>query len=152
MFLILLLLWLIFSGSLTLSNLLYGAAVSALVTLFCTKFMGYDSRRFYGRIRKAPRLARYLAVLGKEMVHEGFLVLGFIWRKGEPDSMLVRFRSTLKSEGLRVLVANSITLTPGTYTVKLEGDEYAVHALDESFQPGIEYNEFFQMARTMEES
>ena len=45
-----------------------------------------------------------------------------------------------------------LTLTPGTYTVKLEGDEYAVHALDESFQPGIEYNEFFRLARTMEES
>ena len=152
MFLILLLLWLIFSGSLTLSNLLYGAAVSALVTLFCTKFMDYDSRRFYGRIRKAPRLARYLAVLAREMVRECFLVIGMIWSGRELDSMLVRFRSTLKSEGLRVLVANSITLTPGTYTVKLEGNEYAVHALDESFQPGIEYNEFFRLARTMEES
>ena len=108
MFLILLLLWLIFSGSLTLSNLLYGAAVSALVTLFCTKFMGYDSRRFYGRIRKAPRLACYLAVLAREMVRECFLVIGMIWSGRELDSMLVRFRSTLKSEGLRVLVANYI--------------------------------------------
>lgn len=152
MFLILLLLWLIFSGAATLTNLLLGAAVSALVTLFCAKFMGYDSRRFYGRLKKAPQLAFYLAVLVKEMVYECYLVIRFIWRRGQPDSMLVRFRSTLKSEGLRVLVANSITLTPGTYTARLEGDEYAVHALDESFQPGIEYNEFFQMARTMEES
>ena len=114
--------------------------------------MGYDSRRFWGSLKKAPALLYYLAVLAKEMVRECFLVIGLIWRRGQPDSMLVRFRSTLKSEGLRVLVANSITLTPGTYTVKLEGDEYAVHALDESFQPGIEYNEFFQMARTMEDA
>ena len=152
MFVILLCLWLIFAGGLSGTNLLLGAAVSALVTLFCARFMGYDSRRFYSRLRKVPALFGYLAVLAKEMVRECFLVIGLIWRRGQPDSMLVRFRSTLKSEGLRVLVANSITLTPGTYTVKLEGDEYAVHALDESFQPGIEYNEFFQMARTMEEN
>ena len=152
MFLILLLLWLIFSGSVTVTNLLLGAAVSALVTLFCARYMGYDSARFYRRVKKTPRLLRYLAVLLKEIVRECFLVIGMIWRGDRPDSMLVRFRSTLKSEGLRVLVANSITLTPGTYTVRLEGSEYAVHALDESFQPGIEYNEFFQMARTMEDN
>ena len=50
-----------------------------------------------------------------------------------------------------MLVANSITLTPGTYTVKLEGKEYAVHALDDSFQPGIEYSAFFRMAKKLEE-
>ena len=66
--------------------------------------------------------------------------------------MIVHFQSQLKSQGLRVLVANSITLTPGTYTVKLEGREYAVHALDESFQPGIEYSAFFQLAQKVEEA
>ncbi len=152
MFPILLILWLIFAGSLTVSNLILGALVSALLTLFFTKFMGYDSGRFYRGLRKTPRVAVYLAVLLKEIVRENFDVLRFIYRKGQPDSMLVRFRSTLRSEGLRVLVANSITLTPGTYTVKLEGNEYAVHALDESFQPGIEYSAFFTLARKVEEA
>ncbi len=150
MFVILLALWLIFAGSLTVTNLLSGAAVSALVTLFSAKFMGYDGRRFYGGVRKLPALLRYLAVLLREMVRECFLVIRMIYRRERPDSMLVRFHSTLDSEALRVLVANSITLTPGTYTVKLEGSEYAVHALDESFQPGIEYSEFFRMALKME--
>mgnify|MGYP002870229369 CR=1 FL=1 len=96
--------------------------------------MGYDSRRFYSRARKAPRLALYLAVLVKEMVYECFLVIGLIWRKGQPDSMLVRFRSTLKSEGLRVLVANSITLTPGTITMDIAEQDgktyYYIHWID----------------------
>ena len=34
---------------------------------------------------------------------------------------------------LRVLLANSITLTPGTITVSLEDDTYVVHALDKDF-------------------
>jgi multicomponent Na+:H+ antiporter subunit E len=96
-------------------------------------------------------VAVYLAVLLKEIVRENFDILRFIYGKEKPDSMIVHFQSTLKSEGLRVLVANSITLTPGTYTVKLEGKEYAVHALDDSFQPGIEYSAFFRMAKKLEE-
>ena len=147
----LLALFLIFAGKLTLTNLLLGALVSGLVTLFCRRFMGYDSRRFYVNLRETPDMLRYLALLLREMVREAFEVIGWIWRKKLPEPTLVRFHSTLDNEALRVLVANSITLTPGTYTVKLEGKEYAVHALDDSFQPGIEYSAFFRMAKKLEE-
>ena len=47
MFIILLVLWLIFAGSVTVTNLLLGALVAGLITLLCTKFMGYDTGRFY---------------------------------------------------------------------------------------------------------
>ncbi len=66
--------------------------------------------------------------------------------------MLVHFRSDLKSEKLRVLVANSITLTPGTFTVRLEGDEYAVHALDEAFQSDSEHSAFARLAGKVEDA
>lgn len=152
MFVILLCLWLIFAGSLTVTNLVLGALVCGLITLLCTKFMDYDTRRFYGKIRKLPALARYIAYLLKEIVRENFDVLRFIYRKGQPKSMLVHFKSGLQSEPLRVLVANSITLTPGTYTVRLEGNEFAVHALDEYFQIDIEHSAFAAMAQKVEEA
>ena len=152
MFVILLCLWLIFAGSLTVTNLVLGALVSGLITLLCAKFMDYNPRRFYGKIRKLPALARYVAYLLKEIVRENFDVLRFIYRKGQPNSTLVHFRGKVQSEPLRVLVANSITLTPGTYTVRLEGDEYAVHALDEYFQVDIEYSAFFNLAQKVEET
>ena len=150
MFVVLLLLWVILSGNLTAANLGLGAVISALVTFFCSKFMGYDSRRFWKSMKKAPAFLQYLTVLLKEILRENFLVISWIYRKKQPEPTLVRFTSTLESEALRVLVADSITLTPGTYTVKLEGQEYAVHALDDSFQPGIEYSDFFQMAKKLE--
>ena len=52
---------------------------------------------------------------------------------------------------LRAAGANSIALPPGPDPGKLEGKEYAVHALDDSFQPGIEYSAFFRMAKKLEE-
>ena len=152
MFVLLLGLFLIFAGSVTPTNLLMGAAVSGLITLFCAKFMGYSSKRFLKKLSKADEIAVYLAYLLKEIVRENFDVLRFIYRKGQPKPRLVSFHGHLQSEPLRVLVANSITLTPGTYTVRLEGDEYAVHALDEYFQVDIEYSAFFKMARKVEEA
>ena len=106
----------------------------------------------FGKLSKADEIAVYLAYLVKEIVKENFDVLRFIYRRGQPKPMLVRFHGGVQSEALRVLVANSITLTPGTYTMKLEGDEYAVHALDEYFQVDIEYSAFFKMARKVEEA
>ena len=152
MFVILLVLWLIFAGSVTVTNLILGALAAGLITLLCTKFMGYDTKLFYRGLSKADEIALYLLYLLKEIVRENFDVLRFIYRKGQPKPMLVRFNGGMQQEALRVLVANSITLTPGTYTVKLEGDEYAVHALDEHFQVDIEYSAFFRMARKVEEA
>ena len=152
MFVILLVLWLIFAGSVTVTNLILGVLVSGLITLFCSKYMGYNTKRFYRGFSKADEIAVYIAYLLKEIVRENFDVLRFIYRKGQPKPMLVRFNGGMQQEALRVLVANSITLTPGTYTVKLEGDEYAVHALDEHFQVDIEYSAFFRMARKVEEA
>jgi multicomponent Na+:H+ antiporter subunit E len=152
MFVILLVLWLVFAGSLTVTNLILGVLVAGLITLLCTKFMGYSTKRFYGGLKKAPAIAAYLAELLKEIVKENFDVLRFIYRKGQPKPVLVRFHGGVQRNSLRVLVANSITLTPGTYTVRLEGDEYAVHALDKYFQVDIEYSAFFKMARKVEEA
>lgn len=152
MFVVLLGLFLIFAGSVTPTNLLMGAVVSGLITLFCAKFMGYSSRGFFKKLSKADEIAVYLAYLLKEIVRENFDVLRFIYRKGQPKPTLVHFHGGVQNDALRVLVANSITLTPGTYTVRLEGDEYAVHALDEYFQVDIEYSAFFKMARKVEEA
>ena len=152
MFVVLMILWLIFAGSVTVTNLILGAIVSGLITLLCTRYMGYSTKRFYRGFSKADEIAFYLAFLLKEIVRENFDVLRFVYRRGQPKPMLVRFNGGMQQEALRVLVANSITLTPGTYTVKLEGDEYAVHALDEHFQVDIEYSAFFRMARKVEEA
>ena len=152
MFPALMCLWLILSGDLSPTTLVSGAVIGGLITAFCVKFMGYDPRRFYSSLRKTPRVIVYLAVLLREILKENLDVLRFIYRKGQPEPMLVHFRSDLQSEKLRVLVANSITLTPGTFTVRLEGDEFAVHALDGYFQVDIEHSAFSRLARKVEEA
>jgi multicomponent Na+:H+ antiporter subunit E len=43
---------------------------------------------------------------------------------------IIKFRTMLKSEMALTAFANSITLTPGTITVRIEGPYFYVHALD----------------------
>ena len=47
----------------------------------------------------------------------------------ELEPVMITFQSPLKSEFLNVILANSITLTPGTITVSMENGMFVVHCL-----------------------
>jgi multicomponent Na+:H+ antiporter subunit E len=51
--------------------------------------------------------------------------------------MLVRLKAGQHSDVGRVIYANSITLTPGTITMELEGDNLLVHALTREGAEGL---------------
>ena len=69
----------------------------------------------------------------------------------EITGSIVRFHTDLKSESAKVLLANSITMTPGTITASLDGDEYVVHCLDKSLAAGIDESIFVAQLRKMEQ-
>jgi len=43
----------------------------------------------------------------------------------------VRFKTVLKSDFSKFILANSITLTPGTVTIRIDDDEFLVHAISD---------------------
>ena len=70
--------------------------------------------------------------------------------KEEIHPQLVTFRTRLRDENHRVILANSITITPGTITVALKDDLVRVHGLDSSFLEGIEHCEMEERLEEME--
>ena len=72
-------------------------------------------------------------------------------RKEVMEPVIVHVPVDLKSETARVVLANSITLTPGTITVALEDNDLLVHCLDKSLAEGMEDSEFIRLLRKMEE-
>jgi multicomponent Na+:H+ antiporter subunit E len=50
---------------------------------------------------------------------------------------MVRFKSRQPGDLARVILGNSITLTPGTQTIMIDGDEYLVHALTPTTAEGL---------------
>jgi multicomponent Na+:H+ antiporter subunit E len=53
------------------------------------------------------------------------------------DPSILRFKTRLPSTSAKVILGNSITLTPGTITMQIKGDEFLVHALMDASSTGI---------------
>ena len=97
------------------------------------------------------RVLQYVFVLIKEIIKANFAVIRMITSsRYEIEPAVVRFKTNLKTTPARILLANSITLTPGTITVLQEGDEYMVHCLDKSLAEGIDSSVFVSMLEKME--
>lgn len=79
---------------------------------------------------RAPQLALYLGWLLVEIVKANIAVIvKIVAPKHAIDPVIVRMRTTARTDLGKALFANSITLTPGTVTVDVEGDRLVVHAL-----------------------
>ncbi len=53
------------------------------------------------------------------------------------DPAMLRFKTKLGNWSSKVILGNSITLTPGTITVDIEGEEFLVHSLMDVSSSGI---------------
>ena len=104
-------------------------------------------------LRLLPRVLFYLALLFIEIVKANLQVIRLVLSPViEVEPCLVRFRTDLRSEAARVALANSITLTPGTLTVSLEGNDLLIHALDRDMARGVDESVFVRHLRRMEET
>jgi multicomponent Na+:H+ antiporter subunit E len=63
---------------------------------------------------------------------------------------LVRLKASQKTDLGKVTYANSITLTPGTVTVDVSGDELLVHALTREAAAALEAGEMDRRVRLLE--
>ena len=143
--------WIIFNGRVTLEIVLFGIAISGLMFAFVCKFMDYSmekERKFY---KKFPLFCKYAVLLVKEIIKANLAVCYLILTRREvTEPVLVKVHTNLKTETARVILANSITLTPGTITVSLTGQELLVHCLDKSLAEGMEDSEFVKILEAME--
>ena len=76
------------------------------------------------------------------------ILLGLLWTQGKgPDPVMVEFHSGLEGDFANVILANSITLTPGTFTVSQKGDHFVIHCLREEFSKGLDDSSFIHLLR-----
>ena len=76
------------------------------------------------------KLPGYYVWLSKEIFLANILVVKHVWLGNKSISpVFATITASQKTEMGKVIYANSITLTPGTVTVNIEGDQFLVHAL-----------------------
>jgi len=122
--------WILFSGSLSLLNLAAGSLCSALIALATYDVFIEDHE--VARRSIIPRILPSIVFpfkLVAAMYQSSFRTLRSV-ATGRATPRVVHFRSRLRSDLARVVLAESITFTPGTIILDLDEDHFVVHWLN----------------------
>ncbi|MCI2400849.1 Na+/H+ antiporter subunit E [Aliiroseovarius sp. N1Y82] len=127
MFATLLLFWILLNGSLAFGTLTAGAVAAGAIT-----FLFKDSLSVFSgyRIMPASLVAsvRFVAFFFRELVRANLQLARLVLTPSLPiRPAIVRVHTGLKSPVGRLLLANAITLTPGTLSVEIKGEWLYVH-------------------------
>lgn len=144
--------WIIFNGKFTLELALFGVFFSVVLTWFMVKYLDYQIQNEIKIIKKIPLFLQLLAVLVLEVAKANEQLLYWIFSdKYRMEPAMVVFTVDLKKSWTKALLANFITLTPGTITEALEDNVFSVHCLDRDLAEGIEDCAFVRILKRLEE-
>jgi multicomponent Na+:H+ antiporter subunit E len=124
---ILIVMWLILAQPLTVQEVLTGILVALVISIL--PLPGAD---VYGELHVLPRRVAaglaYVAVFLWAVIRSNLDVAFRVLNPRLPiNPGIVRVKTRLKSRLGRLLLANSITLTPGTISVAIEGEDIYIH-------------------------
>lgn len=136
-------LWFIMSGKTETKFLILGAGSSILVAAICLRTLTMKGRdpadRYYLLSVNPIRFLIYFIWLLWQIVKSAIYVSGLVLKGIRADEPSIAwFRADYDNPAARALLANSITLTPGTITVDITPDGiYSVHALNDELKEGL---------------
>ena len=122
--------WIIVTGSVHYQSLLLGAVMAFLVAWMNNDMFFRKDERSLLDVKALGLYLRYLVHLIGAILVANIQVTVLVLNPRMPISPgMIRFSKPIKKYLNRAILANSITLTPGTLTILVEGDQYMVHAL-----------------------
>ena len=130
--------WILLSGKFDLFHLTLGIISSVLVSFLSADLFMYE----HGKkgLATGVRFLLYLPWLLYQILlstlHVTFLAL-HPKMKDQIDPTIVTFKTKLKTNIGKVALANSITLTPGTITIRIEDQVFYVHAISRKAAAGL---------------
>jgi multicomponent Na+:H+ antiporter subunit E len=131
-FIILVGFWIFMSGLFDLWHFGLGIVACALVAYMSSDLL-FAAAPSRAKLREVGRFVKYFPWLLYQICLANIYVVKLVLdphmsRRIRPH--VVKFRTRLKGDLSIVTFANSITLTPGTITVMIQGDCFYVHAID----------------------
>lgn len=126
-FILSLIFWLLLTFNVTLPNLIVGSAASLLCAVIFARYYFHNVYKFLQPHRYFWFLV-YLLIFIWECIKANFDVAYRVISPSMPIKPgIVKVKTSLKSEFAKTLLANSITMTPGTITVDIIDDELYIH-------------------------
>jgi len=127
---VLFLLWLAFTTSFAFDEIIVGVALSLLTAALTFE---YFTQMGFGNLspKKIVYQFQYLFVFMAELVKSNFQMAKIVLTPSLPiNPGIVEFETKLKSDSAKMVLANSITLTPGTFTVDVIENKFYIHWLN----------------------
>jgi len=134
-FILMFILWVLMSGKFDAFHLTLGLVSSAMVAALSANLLFQDRKSLPARVAEGFRFAAYAIWLLAQITIANMHVIKLALTTRPMEKVLnphiFTFKTFLKNDFSRFVLANSITLTPGTVTIRVEGDVFYVHAIDE---------------------
>lgn len=147
---ILSLFWLVNSGHFEPLLLGFGLLSIVGIVLLLRRMQVVDGE-YVPPIIPSLRLPYYLLWLSWEIIKSNIDVVRLIWQRNPDISPTVfKVHVSQKTDLCRVLYANSITMTPGTVTLDIEGKTFEVHALTRAGAEGVMQGEMDRQVSRLE--
>jgi multicomponent Na+:H+ antiporter subunit E len=144
--------WVLLSGKFDFFHLTLGVISSGLVALLSGDILMHDTGK-HDRLIIAFRFICYIPWLLYQIVlstlHVTFLAL-HPKMTDRIDPTIVTFKTKLKTTIAQVALANSITLTPGTITIRVVDGVFYVHAISRKAAAGLPGEMEDRLARVFE--
>lgn len=136
-------LWLAFSGHYEPRMLTFGA-VSVVICLVLTTRLGLMDREASPYLRLPVYLSYWFWLMIEILKANVVVIRACLRAELDVHPALVKVATTCRTDLAKTVFANSITLTPGTVTLEVEGEWMLVHALyEDQAQP----EDFIEMDR-----
>jgi multicomponent Na+:H+ antiporter subunit E len=145
--------WIILAQNFNIERIVVGLIICIVIYSFNMDLLktNEDDHRFSMAHMKYSLL--HVAILIKEIFKSNFHVAKIVLSpKLNISPSVVTIDTKLKSDFNKTILANSITLTPGTLTLDVFQDRLLVHCLDVEAAKGIVNNSFESILLKKEES
>lgn len=127
LFIIILVLWLLMTFNLETPNLIIGSIAALITSLVFGRSFLQDSKKFF-QPQRYFWIIVYLFIFIWECIKANIDVAYRVLSPSMPIKPgIVKVKTTLKTDIGKTLLANSITMTPGTITVDVIEDEFYIH-------------------------
>ncbi|MDF1823526.1 MAG: Na+/H+ antiporter subunit E [Verrucomicrobiales bacterium] len=132
--------WMIFSGLFDAFHLTLGLISCGIITWMSADLLFEDRTIPLGRrFKQGIGLGSYCLWLLWQILLSNLHLFRLAFSPKEAlQPHIVRYETKLKTDFEKYLLANSITLTPGTVTIKIMGDTFYIHAISDFAAKGLD--------------
>ncbi len=130
LFITLMIFWLLLNSSLSLEVFVIGAGVSILISLmFCSKCDIFNEISLTPKAIYATLM--FIFVFLGALIKANLSITKRVLSPSLPiNPGIVKVKTKLTSKVGRMVLANAITLTPGTFTLEIDGEDFFIHWVD----------------------